>query len=454
MISSCLRIANAQGFWGDRPKAAARLLAADPAIDFVTLDYLAELTMSIMAAQRSKDATLGYATDFPEVLRSLVPYWKAGGRARVIADAGGMNPGSCAESCIRTLQREGLAGTRVGVVTGDDVTSLLRADASHTLFRNMETGEPLTLVLDRLISANAYLGAAEAVALLDTGAEIVVTGRISDPSLTVAPCVHHFGWHWDNYEAIAGATVAGHLIECGSQVTGGISTDWLSLPKQPDLGFPIAEMEEDGSCIITKPEGTGGAVSACTIKEQLLYEIGDPARYLSPDVSVSLLGISISEVSPNRVRVIGAGGVARPPTLKVSAAYHAGWKSEAMVAVFGHQAGQKARATGELVLQRVADEGFLLQHSLLECIGNGDVVPGLFPPPADLRECILRIAVADIRREAVECFTKEIAPLVTSGPQGLTGYSGGRPKVRPVIAYWPCLIERAMVQPRTEILVA
>ncbi len=326
-------IGNAQGFWGDSVDAPAQLVSQQPDIDYLTLDYLAEVSMSILASQRERDPTGGYARDFVEVVRSLIPFWRNGSRVRVISNAGGLNPHGCAKACGEVLRQNGLNSMRIGVVTGDDVLSLLQAagtkGARSKLFTNLETGEPLTKVLGSLVTASAYLGAQPIAKALEAGADIVITGRVADPSLTVAPCVAEFGWGWHDHDRIAGATIAGHLIECGTQVTGGISTDWLEIPDPANMGFPIVEVSSDGTCVVTKPRRTGGVVNERTVKEQLLYEIGDPDNYLSPDVTVSFLSLQVSEEKKNRVRVSGARGRAPTSSYKVSASYRDGFWAQA-----------------------------------------------------------------------------------------------------------------------------
>jgi hypothetical protein len=455
-----IRIGNAQGFWGDRGDAAAELLAREPGLDALTLDYLAEVSLSILALQRDRDPALGYARDVVEVVRSLAPYWKSGGRCRLITNAGGLNPQGCARACAEALRQAGAPPMVIGVIDGDDVLATIRdaaaRDPATESFRNLDTGEPIATVLDRLVTANAYLGAAQIAETLARGARIVVTGRVADPSLTVAPIAHHFGWEWSDFDRIAGATVAGHLIECGTQVTGGIATDWLDVPDPAHIGFPIVEVEADGSCVVTKPLGTGGRVDERTVTEQLLYEIGDPDRYLSPDATVSFLGLSVEDLGGDRVHIRGARGRPAPVTFKVSATHRDGYRAQGMLTVFGRHAAAKARRCGEIVLDLVREAGYPLRETTIECLGAGDGVPGV-PIPVDrdaLMEVVLRIAVTDPSREAVERFSKELMPLITSGPQGITGYAEGRPKVHSVFRYWPCLIDRERVTPRASLVEA
>jgi len=442
-----LKVANASGFWGDQPEAAARLVARQPDLDFLTLDYLAEVSLSIMAINRAKDPAASYARDFLEVVHSLAKFWRDGGGTKIVTNAGGLDPLACGAAVRDELAKAGLAHLKVAVVTGDDVLSQLRAGADK--FCNLETGAGLATVADRLVTANAYLGAKGIAVALQAGAHIVITGRVADPSLTVGPCCAHFGWAQADYDRLAGATVAGHLIECGTQACGGFSTDWLELPDAHDIGFPVAEISADGSCVLTKPPGTGGAVTVQTVKEQLLYEIGDPGNYLSPDATVSFLGLRVEQAGVDRVRVSGASGRPPPENYKVSATYRHGYKAHGVLTVFGEQAVAKARRAGEGILRRLIEGGCVYRETLVECLGTGASVGGIVRRVADGEqiETVLRVSVAADTPEPVKRFTREIAPLVTCGPQGVTGYASGRPKVMPVFGYWPCLISRAAVNP-------
>jgi hypothetical protein len=465
-----ITIANASAFWGDSPDAAARLVAQQPDLDYLTLDYLAEVSLSIMAIVRAKDPTAGYARDFVDVVRSLIPFYQSGGKTKIVTNAGGLDPLACARAVQAELAKADLARLKIAVVTGDDVLSLLAHPVSNPIgyyeaggrpegdpggrFTNLDTGAPLSTVAARLVTANAYVGAAPIADALRAGADIVITGRVADPSLTVGPCLAHFDWAPADYHRIAGATVAGHLIECGTQATGGFSTDWLDVPAPHDIGFPIAEISSDGACVITKPRGTGGAVTLETIKEQLLYEIGDPGNYLSPDATVSFLTLRVDQLAADRVRVTGATGRPPPATYKVSATYRDGYKAHGMLTVFGHDAVKKARHAGEALLQRLQARGCAYRETLVECLGTGASVRGIVSRMSDthLVETVLRVSVAADSREPVERFTKEIAPLVTCGPQGVTGYATGRPKVLAIFGYWPCLVDRSVVNATFQLL--
>ncbi|MDB6128605.1 MAG: hypothetical protein JWM35_2501 [Verrucomicrobia bacterium] len=448
-----LKIANASGFWGDQPGAAAELVAAQPDLDYLTLDYLAEVSLSIMAIIRAKDPNAGYARDFLDVLRSLVPFYQRGGKTRIVTNAGGLDPLRCAQACREILGAAKLRHLKVAVVGGDDVLPILQKKGTDG-FSNLETQASIASIASKLVTANAYLGADAIVEALRAGADIVITGRVADPSLTVGPCIAHFDWSRTAYDAIAGATIAGHLIECGTQACGGFSTDWLELPDNHAIGFPIVEVSEDGSCVVTKATGTGGAVTIPTVKEQLLYEIGDPGNYLSPDVTVSLLTLKVEAVGENRVRVSGASGRVPTDSYKVSATYRDGYKAHGQLTIFGHDAVKKARHAGEGILTRLRERGAAYRETLVECLGTGASVRGIVSRVSDthLIETVLRVSVASDTKEPVERFTREIAPLVTCGPQGVTGYAMGRPKVLPIFGYWPTLIPKKFVTPTWQIL--
>lgn len=451
-MPASLRIGNGCGFWGDNLDAPVRL-ASQVRLDYLTLEYLAELTMSILAAQKQRDAEAGYAGDFLDVLQRLTPILREQPALRIVTNAGGMNPRACARKARRILDDAGLSDRRIGIVLGDDlVPDLARLIHDGHAFCHLDTGEALLPLLNRVVSANVYLGAGPIVEALQQGASIIITGRVADASLTVAPAVFEFGWAWEDWDRLAAATVAGHLIECGAQVTGGLWVNWREAPDLADVGYPFVDLEPSGRFVLSKPSASGGRVNVETVSEQLLYEVADPSAYLTPDVVADFTSVSLTQVEPDSVEVRGAQGKPRPDRLKVSVAYRDGFTASGTLAIFGPDAVDKARRCGDILLQRVRRAGFDPEQTQIECLGGGDVVPGLFPPPAGLHEVMLRVSVRDSRREAVERFTKEFAPLVTSGPPGVTGYTTGRPPVREVFAYWPTLIERQAVQPWVEIV--
>ena len=315
-----VRIGNGCGFWGDNLDAPL-VLAEKGGLDYLTLEYLAELTMSILALQRQRDPTAGYATDFLDVLERLRPFLKQQPHLKIVTNAGGMNPAGCAARARTMLNQAGLTDRRVAIVTGDDLTPRLDALMDQGWpFTNLDTGEPLSTVRSRVVSANAYLGARPLVEALRLGASVVIAGRVADASLTLAPAVHEFGWRWDDWDRLASGTVAGHLIECGAQATGGLWCNWQEATDLAAVGYPIAEIEPDGAFILTKPLDTGGAVNRETVAEQLLYEVGDPAAYLTPDVVADFTSVKLTERGPNRVHVGAARGKPATDTYKVSIA--------------------------------------------------------------------------------------------------------------------------------------
>lgn len=445
-----LRIANGAGFLGDNLDAP-RQLVESAMVDYLTLEYLAELTLSILAQQRQADPEAGFAGDFLDVLASLVPALRAQPALRIVTNAGGMNPRSCARAAAQILADAGLADTSIGTVTGDDLLPRLPAlQAAGCSLANLDTGQPLNHLGQKVVSANAYLGAQPIAAALAGGARLVITGRVADASLTVGPAMHEFGWAWDDWQRLAGASVAGHLIECGAQVTGGYSTDWVD-NRLASVGYPIAELAEDSSAVITKPAGSGGRVQRRTVIEQLVYEIGDPAHYLTPDVDVDFTTVAVEEVGTDRVSVHGASGRPAPPTLKVSLAYAAGFMASSQLLVYGPDCIAKAQACARIIQEKLRQAGYTFDKLQIELLGAGAGVPGLTEPPAGLREVIMRITVQHPDRAAVQRFTKEFAPLITSGPAGLAGYASGRSPVRPVLAYWPTLVPRELVEPHSEV---
>lgn len=454
MTTEPIRIGNGAGFWGDNLDAPVALVKSGE-IDVLTLEYLAELTLAILAHVRSKDPNAGYVTDLPELLPRVATELRDRSGLSIVTNAGGLNPPACVKACAAILQAHGLGDRPVGVVAGDDVLAKLGEwSRSGIDLLHMETGEPIAGVLDRFVSANAYLGARPIARACGEGASLVVTGRVADASLTVGPAAAHFGWGWDDMATLAGASVAGHLIECGAQATGGLWHRWEEVGNADRIGYPIAILQGDGSSVITKPTGSGGLVAVANVAEQIVYEIDDPTCYRTPDVDVDLAAVELTQDGPDRVRVTGSTG--RPPSgkLKVAAVYRDGWTASAMVAVVGRDAEAKARTCGRLVLDRVKVAGFDLADSLVEVLGANAVAPGVIPMREPPYEVVLRVTVRDPRRAAVERFCREMAPLVTSGPPGMAGYASGRPTARPAFAYWPTLVDAGLVAPVVEVRTA
>jgi hypothetical protein len=444
-------VGNGAGFLGDQLEAPRRLVES-VRLDYLTLEYLAELTLSILARQREKDPAAGYAADFLEVLASLAPALVDQAGLRIVTNAGGMNPPACAAAASSVLCAARLSDVRIGVVTGDDLVARLpELQQAGCRFEHQDTGQPFDTQYQSPVCANAYLGAAPISQALAQGARIVVTGRVADASLTLGPVAHEFGWAWEDWNRLAAGSVAGHLIECGAQVTGGYLADWYGLDLA-HVGYPIAEIAPDGSAVITKPKDTGGRVSRETVAAQLVYEIGDPAHYLTPDVDCDFTTVDVAESGVDRVHVSGATGRPAPTDYKVSLAYRNGYTTSGQLLVHGPDCVRRARHCAEMVFARLRDAGWTFEETLVECLGAGEGVPGA--PAFDPPEVVLRISVRDPRRTAVERFGRELAPLVTSGPAGLAGYVTARGPVRPVYAYWPTLVPRELVQAKVEVRTA
>jgi hypothetical protein len=447
-MSKVIRVGNASGFWGDSPSAPVQLVEKGE-LDVLTLDYLAEVTLSILAKAKIKDPTKGYATDFVEVLPGIAKFWKNQSNLKIVTNAGGMNPASCGEACAEILCDAGMAGLKIALVSGDDfVDQIDRRIAEGFCFPNQDNGESIEGIRDRIVSANVYVGVEPIVAALLEGARLVLTGRVTDPAMVLAAGIEKFGWAADDWDRLAGGTVAGHLIECGAQVTGGIYNDWLEMPDPAGIGYPIVEMAEDGSCVVTKPDGTGGVVNEMTVKEQLMYEIGDPAEYITADVIADFTTLRVKAIGENRVQVSGATGKPATAFYKASITFRDGYAATGEVVMTGEQAVAKARRAGESVLERVRGGGAELAESQIDVIGGGACGPGL--GREDAREVMLRISVRDAQRSGVERFTREMAMLVTAGPPGTTGYAQSRGRVREVLSYWPTLVPKSFITPKVD----
>ena len=448
-----IRIASGQGFWGDMLDAPVRQVEGGP-IDYLMLDYLAEVTMSIMQKQRARDPSAGYARDFVPLMKQILPACVER-NIRVTANAGGVNVKGCAEAVREVAQELGLARKfRIGIVTGDDIMDRIDDLLARGIeLRNMDTEEPLSTVRERIQSANAYLGAWPMVEALNRGAQIVITGRATDTGLTLAPIIHEFGWGATDWDKLAAGTIAGHIIECGAQSSGGnCQYDWRNIPDLANVGFPIVEAEPDGRFVVTKHEGTGGRVSVPGIKEQLLYEMGDPHEYITPDCVADFTTIRLEDAGRDRVRVFGIGGHPATEFYKVSISYSAGYKAVGTLVYSWPDAYEKAQAADKILRARLDRLGLRFDQILTEYVGaNATHGPLAGEPSPDLAEVQLRVGVRGDDRKAVERFTKEIAPLILTGPPGVTGFAGGRPKVEEIVAYWPALIPKTEIEPRVEV---
>jgi hypothetical protein len=447
-----VRIGNGQGFWGDNVDSPVELLRGGP-IDYIGMDYLAEVTLSIMMRQKLKNPSLGYATDFVDFARRVLPEIREK-NIRVLTNAGGLNPRACRARLFEVARELGVTGLKIAVIEGDDILARLPelVAAGHAL-KNMETGEPIAPVLGKVTSANAYLGARPIVRALEQGAHIVLSGRITDTALALAPLIHEFGWAEDDWDRLAAGTIAGHILECGAQCTGGNYSRFWEVPDLWNVGYPIVEGREDGSFTVTKHAGTGGMVTVDTVSEQLVYEMGDPTGYITPDVIADFTSIGLAQEGKDRVAVSGITGKPKTPFLKVSASYLHGYKSSGQITLSGPRAIEKAHLAADIVWKRLERGGvtFAEGDRSVELLGVGACLPGVFDAPVEPPEVVLRLGVRDPDRAKVERFGLEIAPLITAGPPGVTGFAGGRPKPQEIVAYWPALLAREEVESRVEI---
>ncbi|SMF04566.1 Protein of unknown function [Tistlia consotensis] len=438
-----LRIGGGAGFWGDSPEGPAQLVRSG-GIDVLLLDYLAEITLSIMARMKARRPEAGYATDFVDLVMAPLAREIAARGIKVVTNAGGVNPEACRDALQRVLDEAGVS-LKIALVRGDDLsgeTERLRALGVREMF----TGAALP---ERLASVNAYLGAFPIARALAAGADVVITGRCVDSALALGPLIEAFGWGERDYDRLAAGSLAGHLIECSTQATGGIFTDWRTVEGWDRMGYPIAECRADGGFELTKPAGTGGLVAPATVAEQLVYEIGDPAAYLLPDVACDFSAVRLEQAGPDRVRVSGARG--RPPTgrYKVSATWPDGYRAAVTMMIGGREAAAKARRVAEAILARVrrqfAEAGFGdFAETLVEVLG----AESTYGPNARVRaprEVVLKLAVRHPRKEALQLFAREIYPAASAMAQGLTGFAGGRPEPQPVIRLFSFLIDRAEV---------
>ncbi len=451
-----IRIASGQGFWGDMLSAPVRQVR-EGQTDYLMLDYLAEVTMSIVQKQRVRDPNAGYAKDFVPLMREILPDCVEN-NIKVMANAGGVNVRGCADAVRAAANEIGLNGKfKIGIVTGDNIMDKLDDFIARGIeLKNMDTGEPLSTVRDRVQSANVYLGAWQMVEALRQGAQVVIAGRVTDTGLTLAPCAYEFGWAQDDWNKIAAGTIAGHIIECGAQCSGGnCQYDWQSIPDMANVGFPIAEVYPDSSFVITKHEGTGGRVNIPSIKEQLLYEMGDPHEYITPDCVADFTTIQLADDGANRVRVHSIKGKPFTEFYKVSISYTAGFKAVGTLVYSWPQAYEKAKAADKILRERLDNLGLKFDQVLTEFVGANATHGHLADEPSpDIAEIQLRVGVRGSDKKAIERFTKEIAPLILTGPPSVTGFAGGRPKVEEIVAYWPALIPKSEITANVEVIEA
>ena len=442
-LPSVVRIGGASGFWGDSSEGPRQLVQGGQ-IDYLVFDYLAETTMAVLAAARLRKPEMGWATDFVEIaMRDVLADALAKG-IRIVSNAGGIHPEGCAQA-LRALAAELGLDVRIAVVSGDDVGAQLPALRSAGV-RDLASGEPLP---ERLLSASAYLGASAVRDALAAGAQVVITGRCVDSAVTLGPLMHAFGWAEDDWDRLAGGSLAGHIIECGCQATGGLHTDWQEIPDWDRIGYPIVLCREDGSFSVTKPPGTGGRMLRAAVAEQMLYEIGDPGAYLLPDVACDFRAVRIEQEDDEHVRVSGARGRPPGPQYKVSATAQDGWRCAGSLVIVGFDAAAKARRTAEAVLARTrrifAERGLAdYRATHVEVLGT-EVLYGPRAATGASREVMLRLVVDHASRQALEIFAREVAPAGTSWAPGTTGPGAGRPGVSPLIKPFAFFIDKSAV---------
>ena len=449
-ISKSIRIGGASGFWGDSSVGAPQLVQLGK-VDYVVFDYLAELTMSVLAAARLKNPELGYATDFVTVTMKAILKDVVAKNIKIVSNAGGMNPHACAAALAAIAAEQGVS-IRIAVVEGDDVLPLI-PELRNQGITELQSGAPLP---ERLLSANAYLGAAPIKQALDAGAQVVITGRCVDSAVTLGVLMHEFDWtfegHQDDLDKLAQGSLAGHLIECGCQSTGGLFTDWQTVPDWDNIGYPVLTCSADGSFVVEKPPQTGGLVSVATVAEQLVYEIGDPANYLLPDVVCDFTQVQLTQIGEHQVSVRGARGKAPTPHYKVSATYAQGFRCSGQLTIVGLDAVAKAQRTGEAILTRtrrlLADAGLNdYGDTLIEILGSESCYGAHKNAQVQAsREAVLRLTVTHSSKEALSLFAREIAPAGTSWSPGTTG-AGGRPSPSPMIRQYAFLLDKTALQP-------
>ena len=449
-----IRIASGQGFWGDLIDAPYHQVTKGE-IDYLVMDYLAEVTMSILQKQKNKNPSLGYARDIPDLMKRILPFIKQK-KIKVITNGGGVNPVACAEAVMQVAKELHIKDLKIGVVLGDDIRD--RVDEiifSGCELNNMDTGESIKYVKDKLLSANVYFGAFPVVDALKRGADIIITGRTTDTGLTLAPMIYEFGWKQNDYNLLSAGTVAGHILECGAQSSGGnFLGDWESIHDMAEIGFPIAEAFQNGDIIITKHENTGGRVSFETVAEQLVYEIGDPVQYITPDCVADFTSIKLEDLGNDRVKVYNVKGKPETEFYKVSCSYADGYSASASLTYSWPQALTKAKAADKILRRRLELLNLKFDEIRTEFIGY-DACHGPLATKLDedkINEIMLRVAVRSHDYNSVERFGKEIAPLILTGPPGVTGFAGGRPKPSEVVAYWPALIPKKLVSPEVKII--
>ena len=449
-MKNIIRIGNGQGFWGDSIDAPVRLVKDGP-LDYLTLDYLAEVTLSIMQRQKLKNPNAGYARDFLDLVERILPEISDKG-VKIITNAGGVNPQSCRSELIQMAKSSGKE-IKIGVIQGDDIfPTLSELRKKGVSFENMDTGAAFDSIIDKVYSANVYINSSTISEALDKGAQIVLAGRVSDPGLALGPCIHEFGWKDQDYDLLAAGTLAGHITECGAQCTGGNYSRWQDVPNLANVGYPIIEMHPNGEFCITKHKNSGGLINRETIGEQILYEMGDPNHYISPDVCVDFTSFNINDLGGNKVSISNVVGLSPTDSYKVSISYFAGYKASGQLTVSGPNAYEKAQLTAEIIWKRLKNTGITFEDTSTEYLGLSSCHGEINAFPSQINEVVLRLGVKDSDKNKVNRFGKELAPVITSGPPGITGFSGGRPKAQEIIAYWPALIPKELVHTSVDVV--
>ena len=449
-----IRIASGQGFWGDLIEAPY-LQVTKGNIDYLVMDYLAEVTMSILQKQKNKNPNAGYAKDIPPLMKRILPFCVEK-KIKVITNGGGVNPEACANEIFNVARELGIKNLKIAVILGDDIRTRIDGlvNEGHPL-KNMETGEPVDRIKDKLLSADVYFGAFPIVEALQKGADIVITGRTTDTGLTLAPMIYEFGWDKKNFDLLAAGTVAGHILECGAQASGGnFLGDWQSVDNFAEIGFPIAEAYPDGSFVITKHENLGGKVSFETVAEQLVYEIGDPKNYITPDCIADFTSIKLQDLGNNRVKVYDIKGFEDTEFYKVSCSYADGYSAVGSLTYSWPQALTKAKAADKILRKRMENLNLKFDEIRTEFVGYNSCHGPLAKEIDEdsINELMMRVAVRSSDYDSVERFGKEIAPLILTGPPAVTGFAGGRPKPSDVVAYWPALLSKKVVTPIVKIM--
>lgn len=440
-----IRIANAGGFWGDDLGVLRRQLEGGE-VDYISSDFLAEVTMSILRKQQLKNEALGYVTDFVDQIVDVADLMKSKG-VRMITNAGGINPIACARKILSELEKKGVS-LKIAVVDGDNIVD--RIDEFYPAkanFKNMDSGDDFESIIKNIQSANVYLGVPPLLKALESGADLILAGRVTDTSVTMAPMIYELGWDLNDWDKLAAGLVAGHIIECGAQSTGGNFTDWQKVERWDNMGYPIVEMNQNGDFTVYKHENTGGLISVDTIREQLVYEMGNPDQYISPDVVADFTQLKLEELEYNKVLVCGAKGYPSTPYLKVSMAYEDGYKATSSIVISGGRVLNKAQEFEKIFWDRL-DTDFLKKNT--EFVGYNACHQHL-AEHIDPNEILLRLSVYDTDVDKIRDFSMSIAPLILSGPPGVA-VTGGRARMQQVITYWPTLIPKECITSTVHVL--